>query len=797
MDVDEATSQPGDNEALRNKLLAGDRGQRAALSGISQHTDAPILDKKEIKDVLNSAQGHIAAKKSAFGKSDNIHVSSAAKLLNKTLCLASPHNKGDSTLSSFADDAGDAGHYSRSFNHPSFKQYKSGVEKSKSGEPPFPKQDYVTGMVNKSGNAIESKFAATVGLLPNVATFEARDLHRIRSGKSIREPSSLTVESLRDRQHSNVSGTGKLYDASLNYSTKVTKYVADKFKGKTVHLKVGAHNDYPAVMVHFDARSLLDKNTKNAERNRVETASKDFTHFLMSRYIGIVNAEAAKMGLNTAVVERSSFGHSTPSVAPTKNSFRINLGMMPPVYAEAHISALKILDAELVAFKGSLANRHEVDMTKDDGLSKSMHYNKDGPWNEKSILGLAFSKVESGNSGQTLMSNTMRNLSTRNSVDSDSYHAHLAVLNGGPVIDTIQTSLTRLFEKTSITPGKDGKLTTSTVATPNKYDMSTDALEGTPIHNDELSQLKSTYSNYLKEYSAQFTDLAKSGSDDETKKGMNDIARTLHDSNADIAISLDLANQMLMVHTLEEMQKPASVASKDIGHGSDSEDGDDKVRGKKIIAHDGMRSLTSTTSSVRNSLFRENEAVSIADEDTYFETEEAIKAAIPGMTKAVDKATANIVIKDINACVNNGEEPSTESINIATEFPVAKAWIIDTTSATTSQMGKILNQFKDAPNAQVLCFASSGLKNEQGGADRNNYGTARVFAKSGEVVGAVLSGIDETDHGLAKFSHEYRRTMKAMGLVPTNASILLAAVEQSSAETSKSTDMDMDMDMDM
>ncbi|UMR32235.1 hypothetical protein MJ904_08720 [Massilia sp. MB5] len=146
---------------------------------------------------------------------------------------------------------------------------------------------------------------------------------------------------------------------------------------------------------------------------------------------------------------------------------------------------------------------------------------------------------------------------------------------------------------------------------------------------------------------------------------------------------------------------------------------------------------------------------------------------------------AAIVIKDINACVTDGKESSSGK-GIAEEFPNAKAWIIDTTSATTEKMGEVLNQFKDAPVPGVLYFVSSGLKNEQGGADVNNYGTMRVFVKSGhdasdQQLGEILSNIDNTDKGLARFSHEYRRTMKEMDLVPTNRSIVMASVDAASA----------------
>lgn len=94
-------------------------------------------------------------------------------------------------------------------------------------------------------------------------------------------------------------------------------------------------------------------------------------------------------------------------------------------------------------------------------------------------------------------------------------------------------------------------------------------------------------------------------------------------------------------------------------------------------------------------------------------------------------------------------------------------------------MRDIYTQFKQAEKAELLYLASSALKNEQAGADQNNYGTLRVFAKTineetGETtVGKVMGAIAASDKGLAQFAHEHRRTMKAMGMVPKNDHIVL------------------------
>lgn len=271
----------------------------------------------------------------------------------------------------------------------------------------------------------------------------------------------------------------------------------------------------------------------------------------------------------------------------------------------------------------------------------------------------------------------------------------------------------------------------STSADPRTYDMSAIGDDhGMPDHNPELNKLNGAYKEYLGKYQAQFLSIAKSGADGATSDQMGKISATLHTDNIDIATSLDVANQMLMLHTLDKMS--VSNASTDIGYGSDSDIEDGDIHGKKIVTHNGMRSLITATDSARNLLFKgATESVGIAYDHPYYETENAIKQSnIKVENVKGNRAEAGIVIKDINACITDGPPDSTEDSGIATEFRQAKAWIIDTTSATTSQMKNVYQQFKDAESAKVLYFSSSGLKNEQGGADNNNYGTVRVFAKS-------------------------------------------------------------------
>lgn len=707
----------------------------------------------DFKETLAAAHAYIGDRKKAFQTDGNPHVCSAATMLDRTLCLASNFNQGGSKLSSFALEGQGAGHYIRSFAHDLLIANKLN-------------QAPVKRLVSKDKGHADA-LAANVGRIPNVSTLALSRLKR------------LTAEGLGQRPETSAAGSGELYDASLAYRTQVTEHIATELGG-TQHIKVGAYNDYPAVMVHFDARTLL-KDFR--PKDDLSTPAASFNEFLMSHYLGIVNAEAAKMGLDTATVERSSFGHLTPSVAATGESFRINLGMMPPAYAQAHINALALLDRELGSFEKSLGQNHGVDRTT---FERSEH--RGALQKDQDILRLAFTKVEKR--GKTLMTSATRTLQARNAVDGASFQHHIGnAADNNP----IGTTLSALFSFVKVE--ENGKV--STKATPISYEMSTTAATAAAAPALESEALANSYQNYLKKFSDQLSTIAEHGENTTTNEHINALAKTLTPKNPDIATALDVANQLLMVHTLDRMKANLPPAA-DAGYGSESDieddalEGNKKIEGNKIIVHNGMRSLIGATDSARAILFDGRKKIQIAYEHPYYETQNAITQTGIRVEENKDKnAKAEIVIKDINACITDRKSDGASAgaaerkpdaganKTLAESFPDARVWIIDTTSADTDQMRDIYQQFKHAGKAELLYLASSGLKNEQAGADQNNYGTLRVFAKTtdGEtdkpIVGRVMGAIAETDKGLAQFAHEHRRTMKAMGMVPRNEQIVL------------------------
>ena len=117
------------------------------------------------------------------------------------------------------------------------------------------------------------------------------------------------------------------------------------------------------------------------------------------------------------------------------------------------------------------------------------------------------------------------------------------------------------------------------------------------------------------------------------------------------------------------------------------------------------------------------------------------------------------VDEPINACITDGsitpEISDQELANI-------KIVIIDSTSASIEQHHSWVARFHQHPKIQLLLFVSSGFKNEQMGADKNPYGTIRIFAKDKRHLENFLKTIKRQENiGIrSALSHDYRRLHK-------------------------------------
>lgn len=103
---------------------------------------------------------------------------------------------------------------------------------------------------------------------------------------------------------------------------KVVETYNEESKNKKKNLKVFFENNYPCLLVQIN--SYL----------KITTEQSSLYNIAIAYFTAFINCQAYKMNIPIELVIRSSFGHNIPSVAETSTSFRINIGLVPKIYAE-------------------------------------------------------------------------------------------------------------------------------------------------------------------------------------------------------------------------------------------------------------------------------------------------------------------------------------------------------------------------------------------------------------------------------------------------------------------------------
>ena len=135
-------------------------------------------------------------------------------------------------------------------------------------------------------------------------------------------------------------------------------------------------------------------------------------------------------------------------------------------------------------------------------------------------------------------------------------------------------------------------------------------------------------------------------------------------------------------------------------------------------------------------------------------------------------AAASILFFDLNHCNAMQQNP-------VVLFEEHDLVVLDHTSATTAHVHFYLKEAFQYPRVRLVLLVTSGVKNEQAGADLNSYGTLRIVARSKQERDDLLAAVkdidrlyDDTPYRHPKESHAVRRAFKNVGLVPTTRSFL-------------------------
>lgn len=574
-------------------------------------------------------------------------------------------------------------------------------------------------------------------------------------------------------------GNAALYDHFLEYRQGICVQVVNQLGyNKSDAVKVGVYHYYPCVMVFVKTPDIGVKSTLSAR--------KAWTQLWASYFMGIVNFTAQIEGLDTELISRPSFGFLTPTIAPCGQSFRINVGIVPKEYADVLATCLKILNNTMLKINSAFKEEKHSDLDLSlpvnnfllnenyqkyiaDSKDKNNVLNTENVKKINNILKLAWACVDT--KSNTAAYNLMRTSFARNGFAAEVYRR---LQNGSSLtkVDYSQIFIDSLrwgFSRISVIKIKPSKLKL-------KFDQS-----GT-VHFDKLIK------THVRIKDAQFFkcighilkvvgENQEKNPSDLVKDELSDVMESISECLAQTTIHglynhLEMLNELLYVRSIV-----GSSEYDDHDSDSDEEDNERSLFAKKVVVPCGMRAIWSALHASAeyvdpgyldlNSTTRHP----LSLHGMYYETPKTVRATKKfKVTEAVSKIKkAKIVMHDINFCETTDSQLPELKMN---ELSNVQALICDSTSATISKHREWVSKFKQS-KMQILFFVSSGLKNEQMGADKNPYGTVRVIAKNKDTREKIIQSIKSKQPMIkSSVSHGYRRMMKKLGCVPTNRQII-------------------------
>jgi hypothetical protein len=601
--------------------------------------------------------------------------------------------------------------------------------------------------------------------------------------------------------------TCNLYDESLRYRCEICDYIENKFiKTDKDMIRVGAYNNYPCLMIFIERPKIAQGAT--------DAALEAWTQLVISYYTALVNHAAQESGLPIGLDRRSSFGFLTPTISPCGQSFRINVGLIPREYADILVACLEKLNRALV-----LLNQDESGLdcglaNLPDGcfLKKSSEYKRylnyastptrkknpkkesKKPRNQKqktqrnipevknNILQLMWAKIDRGTNVGTGAHNLTRTPVARDSISAYVYEA----LQRSPQDDKTlaQIFVNGLREGVGRLELTDKKPPTLTFNQPETVEFKRIKKSLAEIKDEKF------FAHILKMLDAvkrerAFNKLTDSIADFEDAT-ITDIENCLIQTPRTIrGIHYGLAglNEILFARAI--FTCPAEGMD---GFGSESEDElpsknpQHHLYTKKLTVQNGMRSILASLHSGASHLLADyadkskDERLPLFLHGAYFETADAVKlmAKFKKVTDIDEIGETEILIYDINTCEVGGcdEKGAPKTKKLTDEnLESTKVMIIDVTSSTSQQQAEWVEKFKNFSNAEILFLVQSGLKNQQGGSDKNPYGTIRIFTKDKQgkdLLTKFMDAIRLVEKPVqSKVAHHFRRLHKRLGNVPT------------------------------
>ncbi len=601
--------------------------------------------------------------------------------------------------------------------------------------------------------------AAHLGLFAN-------QLQGINQYKKVTLPNEIV------ERKSDISN-GSLYDQLLHYRLETCKFIVENAKTTpTAPIRIGFYNDYPCVMVFINT-------PKTAPKRVSEAALKDFVRLMMSYFIPLVNYVAQVSGLgHIELTRRPGFGFLTPTLANCGQSFRINVGIIPTAYAKILSDCLLRLNKVLLQLENidtldtSLPSPNFLTTKEYKAYLESAKEKRSLP-NPKNILDMLWCKVDKAN--QTTVTNLMRRRAVRFAFSAQIY-ADLSQSKGNAKTDA------RLFLDALKASLQKGKINKETLQFEPHRDSCFLPLKVAAVKIEDAKFFNICALIMQKFQKALSASKPPQLLKKREKECLAALDTCIKNKTLDqFYFNLEMLNELIYTHTL------ATTPSVKLDeYGSDSEvevESEEKINiyGEKIIFPNGMKAILKAVDAGAKHLFHHYPKLSnksqkypISLYKMYYEAEKALK--LLKLFKISKKCDSELVLYDINACVTDGKN---SQILTPSEMANVKVFIADSTSATLDKYRHWLTIFKQQSKMDILFFVSSGLKMEQLGADKNHYGTIRVFTKDKALLKKIVHQIKQgSKEGVkANIAHHYRHMMKRLDAVPSNATILQDANE--------------------
>lgn len=493
-------------------------------------------------------------------------------------------------------------------------------------------------------------------------------------------------------------------------------------------------------------------------------------------FTAITNFEAKRQKIPIEMVNRASFGHNIPSVAATKASFRINTGIVPEIYVNnVLVKCLKLLNDKI----DDILNEKILLDDEINRLNEQIEKYNSGK-RERNSKGVA-KVLEQWSQEDTIIDALTKNGDSKGNtisfqiirlnayIDLLSDFVHPKLINDGCVI-CVQP-IREMLKKLQFDQNKTSLNITDTVY--NQYLWRFDASEDENIKKDHEFWL------IIQKIASKFNE---------------------SDAKSKLIIAIKYKKVFHLYSSLEESNlefiKNCDEQSND-GYGSDSEcececeltvekkisirdhfsKKADKVKFfcKKIVVANGMRAIILAYLLAKKLTAAEK----FCTKQMYYETFNAINSVkndnLIENFNCYAGAQKQIRFIDLNHCASSSDRSKVDFRKIYAESEKEKENVIifDHTSTTSDNLHKIVRMF--IPKVKVLLLVSSGVKNEQIGADNNPYGTIRIISTNLELLqklyNSLIDYLDSRNEKQPKRLHDVRKAYKNIGATLTNKAI--------------------------